>query len=152
MTGGRLRRVREYLDPHEPFCFTYGDGLSDVDLTRLLAFHREQGRRVTLTAVLPPGRFGVLDCAGTMVRRFHEKPQGDGARINGGFFVCNPDVIDLIPDDSTVWERGPLESLAVAGDLAAYAHDGFWQPMDTLRDRQLLEELWVGGQAPWRSW
>jgi glucose-1-phosphate cytidylyltransferase len=152
MTGGRLRRVRDYLEPGAPFCFTYGDGLADVDITALLAFHRAHGLTATLTAVLPPGRFGALDCDGARVRRFREKPQGDGARINGGFFVCAPEVLDLIEGDATVWERGPLETLAANGELAAYQHDGFWQPMDTVRDRQLLEELWASGRAPWRTW
>ncbi|MEI6741036.1 MAG: glucose-1-phosphate cytidylyltransferase [Gemmatimonadaceae bacterium] len=152
MTGGRLRRVREHLDPDTPFCFTYGDGVGDIDITASIAFHRASGAKATLTAVLPPGRFGVLDCEGTLVKRFREKPSGDGARINGGFFVCEPSVLDEITDDRTVWEREPLEQLAARGELAAFPHDGFWQPMDTIRDRQLLEELWASGRAPWKSW
>lgn len=152
MTGGRLRRVRDYLDPHAPFCFTYGDGVSDVDIGALLAFHHEQGAKATLTAVLPPGRFGVLDYDGTRVQQFREKPRGDGARINGGYFVLSPCVIDHIDSDSTVWEREPLEQLAADHQLAAFEHDGFWQPMDTVRDRALLEELWASGRAPWKTW
>ncbi|MES2521542.1 MAG: glucose-1-phosphate cytidylyltransferase [Gemmatimonadota bacterium] len=152
MTGGRLRRVREYLEPDMPFCFTYGDGLSDVDITGLVAFHESHGLSATLTAVLPSGRFGVLDCEAMRVRQFREKPQGDGARINGGFFVCDAGVLDLIDSDETVWERDPLEALASSGQLAAFHHDGFWQPMDTLRDRQTLEELWTSDRAPWKTW
>ncbi len=152
MTGGRLRRVRDYLDPNAPFCFTYGDGVSDVDVSALLEFHHEQGAKATLTAVLPPGRFGVLDCEGSRVQQFREKPQGDGARINGGYFVLSPCVIDSIDGDGTVWEREPLEQLAAAHQLAAFEHNGFWQPMDTLRDRTLLEELWASGRAPWKTW
>ncbi len=151
-TGGRLKRVRDYLDDGEPFCFTYGDGLADVNVTELIQFHRAQGRRATLTAVQPPGRFGALDIAGHSIQRFAEKPQGDGASVNGGYFVLQPDVVDLISNDATVWEREPLEQLAHSGQLSAYAHRGFWQPMDTLRDKMKLEELWQAGAAPWKVW
>jgi glucose-1-phosphate cytidylyltransferase len=152
MTGGRLKRVREYLND-ESFCFTYGDGVSDVNITALIAHHREHGRLVTGTAVQPPGRFGLLDI-GTddAVLGFQEKLQGDGAWINGGFFVLEPRVIDRIDGDATIWEQDPLRNLAAEGQLTAYHHHGFWQPMDTLRDRQLLEQLWASGQAPWRVW
>lgn len=151
MTGGRLKRVRRYLDD-ETFCFTYGDGLSDVDLGRLLTQHREQGRLATVTAVQPPGRFGALEIDGQRITRFAEKPQGDGSWINGGFFALEPQVIDYIADDATHWEREPLERLAADGQLSVYQHDGFWQPMDTLRDKIKLEELWQAQQAPWKVW
>ena len=150
-TGGRLKRVREHLGD-EDFCFTYGDGVSDVDITAGVAFHRRKERLATLTGVQPPGRFGVLKLRGERVESFEEKPHGDGAWINGGFFVLSPKVIDLIEDDQTVWERGPLEKLARDGQLSAYLHRGFWQPMDTLRDKTYLEELWQGGKAPWKVW
>ena len=152
MTGGRLKRVSKYVKDEDVFCFTYGDGVSDVDITKLIAFHREQGVQATLTATLPPGRFGSLDLKGSKVNCFVEKPKGDGAMINGGFFVLSPKVIDLIAGDVTTWEREPLERLAQEGNLAAYQHHGFWQPMDTLRDKTHLEELWITGQAPWRVW
>jgi glucose-1-phosphate cytidylyltransferase len=152
MTGGRLKRVAPYLQDQEAFCFTYGDGVSDVNITELIAFHKAQKVKATLTAALPPGRFGALDFDGHKVRSFKEKPKGDGAMINGGFFVLSPDVIDLIKDDTTIWEREPLESLASQGQLAAFQHSGFWQPMDTLRDKVHLEELWASGQAPWKAW
>ena len=151
MTGGRLRRVREYVG-NEDFCFTYGDGVSDVDVTALVRFHRESGLRATLTGVQPPGRYGMLDLEGTKVRNFMEKPVGDGGWINGGFFVLNPSVIDLIDGDATVWEREPLEALASQRQLAVYKHSGFWHPMDTLRDKNHLEELWASGAAPWKLW
>ena len=151
MTGGRLKRVRDYVGSGD-FCFTYGDGVSDVQLDKLVAFHRKEGRLATLTATRPPERFGVLDLKRHAVRRFQEKPRGDGAWINGGFFVLSPRVFDYIKDDSTVWEKGPLERLAKEGQLRAYFHDGFWQPMDTLRDRNLLEALWASGKAPWKVW
>nr|WP_276308196.1 glucose-1-phosphate cytidylyltransferase [Sphingomonas pokkalii] len=151
MTGGRLKAVRNHLDEGEPFCFTYGDGVSDVDITRQLEFHRQHGRKVTITAVAPPGRFGALEFDGDLVRSFREKPDGDGALINGGFFIADPSVIDLIDAPETIWEREPLEKLAANGDLVAYRHDGFWQPMDTLRDKHHLEELWAAG-APWKVW
>ncbi|MEY2686785.1 MAG: glucose-phosphate cytidylyltransferase [Pseudomonadota bacterium] len=151
-TGGRLKRVREYLDGDESFCFTYGDGVADVDVGALVAFHREQGRLATITAVQPPGRFGALDIDGQRISRFEEKPQGDGSWINGGYFVLQPRAIDLIDNDATVWEREPLEHLARDGQLSAYTHRGFWQPMDTLRDKLKLEDLWQSGQAPWKVW
>ena len=152
MTGGRLKRVARYLQGEETFCLTYGDGLSDVNFTDLIAFHNEQKVNATLTAVLPPGRFGALDLAGHRVKSFREKPQGDGAKINGGFFVLSKKVFDYISSDTTVWEREPLERLAIEGDLAAYQHEGFWKPMDTLRDKIHLEELWQSGKAPWKVW
>ncbi len=153
MTGGRLKRARGYLED-ETFFFTYGDGVADIDLTRLLAFHQEQEALATLTAVQPPGRFGAfkLGEGQTKVEHFREKPHGDGAWINGGFFVLEPEAIDYIDADDTVWEREPMERLAGDGRLAAYRHTGFWHPMDTLRDRKVLEELWVSGDAPWKIW
>ena len=152
MTGGRLKRVAPYLQDEEVFCLTYGDGISDVDITELIAFHKMQGLKATLTATLPPGRFGALDLVGNKVRTFNEKPKGDGAMINGGFFVLSPVVIDYIQDDATIWERDPLEKLAAEGQLAAFQHHGFWQAMDTLRDKVHLEELWASGKAPWKAW
>jgi glucose-1-phosphate cytidylyltransferase len=152
MTGGRLGRVAPYLDKNEAFCFTYGDGVSDVNITELIAFHKAQNVKATLTATYPPGRFGALDFDGHKVRSFKEKPQGDGGMINGGFFVLSPEVLKLIDGDSCTWEREPLEALANAGELAAYQHTGFWQPMDTLRDKTHLEELWQSGKAPWKVW
>lgn len=151
MTGGRLRRVRDYLG-NDPFCFTYGDGVGDVNITELATFHRREGRKATLTGVRPPGRYGALEIEGTRVEKFQEKPEGDGSWINGGFFVLEPSVIDLIADDTTIWERSPLESLASAQQLSVYRHGGFWQPMDTLRDKMHLEELWASGKAPWKLW
>lgn len=151
-TGGRLKAVRGYLAEREPFCFTYGDGLGDVDITALLAFHRAHGRRATVTAVAPPGRFGALQFDGDHVTHFLEKPAGDGGWINGGFFVADPSVLDLVDGPETIWEFGPMEQLAQAGELMAYRHRGFWQPMDTLRDRVQLEDLWASGRAPWKSW
>ncbi|HVT34889.1 MAG TPA: glucose-1-phosphate cytidylyltransferase [Nevskiaceae bacterium] len=151
MTGGRLRRVRDYLGDQD-FCMTYGDGVGNVDLTGLIAFHRAAGRLATLTATQPPGRFGALDFSGDLIRSFKEKPQGDSSWINGGFFVLSPRVIDYIAGDDTVWEREPMERLAHEGQLAAYRHQGFWQPMDTLRDKLQLEALWQGGKAPWKTW
>lgn len=151
MTGGRLKRIRQYLNGDDAFCFTYGDGLAAIDITRLIAFHREHGRKATITAVAPPGRFGALEFDGDVVRSFREKPSGDGGLINGGFFVAAPEVLDLIDGDETIWEQGPLDALAAQGELVAYRHEGFWQPMDTLRDKLHLEELWRDG-APWRCW
>ncbi|HPU52487.1 MAG TPA: glucose-1-phosphate cytidylyltransferase [Burkholderiaceae bacterium] len=150
-TAGRLKRVAPYLDG-DTFCFTYGDGLADVDVRSLIGFHREQGRKATVTAVQPPGRFGAIDIEGQHITRFHEKPLGDGTWVNGGFFVLDPAVLDYIEDDETVWEHAPLERLAREGELSAYKHRGFWQPMDTLRDRNRLEELWQSGAPPWRLW
>jgi glucose-1-phosphate cytidylyltransferase len=152
MTGGRLKRVEAYVKDEDAFCFTYGDGVSDVDITELISFHRGQNVKATLTATIPPGRFGALDLNGNRVNKFMEKPRGDGAMINGGFFVLSPEVIKYIPDDATHWERGPLERLAQEGSLAAYQHNGFWQSMDTLRDKTYLEELWITGEAPWKKW
>ena len=151
MTGGRLRRVARYLGD-ETFCMTYGDGVADVDIKGLIAFHESHGREATVTAVRPPGRFGALDMDEGRVRGFVEKPHGDGSWINGGFFVLSPKVIDRITDDSTVWEREPLESLSQDDQLRAFRHDGFWQPMDTIRDKRYLEELWETGQAKWKLW
>jgi glucose-1-phosphate cytidylyltransferase len=151
MTGGRLKRVAPYLG-EEDFCFTYGDGVADVDSRALVAWHRAEGRQATLTAVQPPGRYGALVLEGDRVERFDEKPRGDNAWINGGFFVLSPKVIDLIDGDATHWEREPLEQLTAAGELAAFRHRGFWQPMDTLRDKTLLEQLWASGNAPWKCW
>ena len=151
MTGGRLARVREYLDG-EDFCFTYGDGVSDVNISELVDFHKKNKLKATLTAVQPPGRFGSLNLEGDRITGFQEKPVGDGGWINGGFFVCSPEVLDYIESDDTVWERQPLERLAAEGNLAAHFHKGFWQPMDTLRDKNHLEELWVNGKAPWKTW
>ena len=151
MTGGRLRRVAEHLG-NEHFCMTYGDGLADIDIRTLIAFHQAHGREATVTRVLPPGRFGALDLDGDVVKGFQEKPLGDGGWINGGFFVLSPTVIDRIAGDSTVWEQEPLEGLARDGQLHSFAHRGFWQPMDTLRDKRQLEEMWASGRAPWKIW
>jgi glucose-1-phosphate cytidylyltransferase len=152
LTGGRLKRVAQYLQGEDAFCFTYGDGVSDVDISALINFHQQQGVKATLTATYPPGRFGALDLDLHRVKTFKEKPKGDGGMINGGFFVVSPSVIDLIDGDATTWEREPLEQLAQQGQLAAFAHTGFWQPMDTLRDKIHLEELWASGKAPWKVW
>jgi glucose-1-phosphate cytidylyltransferase len=151
MTGGRLKRVRQYLGD-EDFCLTYGDGVGDVNITELIAFHHAQKRLATLTGAQPPGRFGALNLDGTRVSGFEEKPHGDGSWINGGFFVLSPKVIDYIESDATIWERAPMERLAREGQLSAYLHQGFWQPMDTLRDKQHLDELWQSGKAPWKVW
>jgi len=151
MTGGRVLRARDYLDG-EDFCLTYGDGVAAIDLDALLARHRDAGRLATVTAVRPPGRFGTLETDGTRVTDFREKPPGDGGWINGGFFVMKPGVLDYLTDDTTILEEAPLANLARDGQLTAYFHDGFWQAMDTLRDRRQLEALWASGQAPWRVW
>lgn len=151
MTGGRIKRIKPYLDD-EDFCCTYGDGVGDVDIGKLVAFHKEQGRLATLTATQPPGRFGALALQNDKVVGFQEKPQGDGAWINGGFFVLSPKVLDYIDGDDTSWEKEPMERLAKAGQLSAYMHKGFWQPMDTLRDKNHLEDLWSSGEAPWKMW
>lgn len=152
MTGGRVKRIQKYVKDEESFCLTYGDGLSDVNITKLVAFHKAQNVKATLTATIPQARFGVLDLQRDRVKNFREKPQGDGSMINGGFFVLSPKVIDYIQDDKTIWEREPLEQLAEDGQLAAFTHEGFWQPMDTLRDKNHLETLWQSGQAPWKVW
>lgn len=151
MTGGRLKRAQPYLDD-EHFCFTYGDGVSDVDISALIAFHQKHGKPATVTAIQPPGRYGALDIQSGQVKTFQEKPMGDGAWINGGFFVLAPSVFSLIDGDETIWEREPMESLAQAGLLQAYQHQGFWQAMDTLRDKVRLEEMWESGHAPWKVW
>jgi len=150
MTGGRLARIRDFLN--DTFCFTYGDGVADINIQALVEQHREQGRQATLTAVQPPGRYGSIGIDGHQVIKFQEKPNGDGGWINGGYFVLEPSVIDLIDRDDCIWEQEPLNTLASKGQLSAYFHDGFWQPMDTLRDRQKLEELWASAQAPWKVW
>lgn len=152
MTGGRLKRVAQYLDPNEPFFMSYGDGVADIDLQALLEFHKAHGKQATVSAVSPPGRFGALDIVDGAVRRFIEKPPGDNGLINGGFFVLQPDVIDRIADDTTVWELEPLAGLARDGQLMARPHEGFWGAMDTLRDKNTLEALWASGEAPWRLW
>lgn len=152
MTGGRLKRVQQYVSEEEAFCFTYGDGVSDVDIGATIAFHRAHGKLATLTSTYPPGRFGALDIEDGRVVNFKEKPRGDGAIINGGFFVLSPGVLSYLKDDKTVWEQEPLMRLAQDGQLNAYHHDGFWQPMDTLRDKHMLEELWTSGNAPWKTW
>ncbi|MDR1646683.1 MAG: glucose-1-phosphate cytidylyltransferase [Zoogloeaceae bacterium] len=151
-TGGRLRRARKFLTPGEPFCFTYGDGVANVDIGAEIAFHRQHGLLATVCAVLPPGRFGTLELDGERVVQFQEKPPGEGGFINGGFFVLQPEVIDLIPSDDMPWEHVPLRELTRRGQLAAWEHHGFWQPMDTLRDKTLLEGLWASGTAPWKIW
>jgi glucose-1-phosphate cytidylyltransferase len=150
-TGGRLKRVASYLG-NEDFCFTYGDGLANVNIAELIAFHKSNKLKATMTAVQPPGRFGALVLRDRLITSFQEKPKGDGGWINGGFFVLSPNVINYIGDDTSVWEREPLEGLASDGQLAAFFHDGFWQPMDTLRDKGQLEELWASGTPPWKSW
>ena len=152
MTGGRLRRVADYVRGEEAFCFTYGDGVSDVDIAATIAFHRAHGKLATVTAVQPPGRYGALSMQGDAVQGFTEKPRGDGGLIKGGFFVLSPQVIARIAEDGTAWEGEPLAGLAADGELRAYEHPGFWQPMDTLREKNLLEELWLSGKAPWKSW
>ncbi|MBU3625043.1 glucose-1-phosphate cytidylyltransferase [Polynucleobacter sp. JS-Safj-400b-B2] len=149
-TGGRLKRVGDYIDGD--FCMTYGDGVGSVDISALVKFHKAHGKSATMTAVQPPGRFGALEIDGTQINSFLEKPQGDGGWINGGFFVLNPKVLSLIEGDETLWEKQPLESLAKQGQLQSYFHSGFWQPMDTLRDKNHLEELWATGKAPWKFW
>jgi len=152
MTGGRVKRVASYLDPDQPFCMTYGDGLCDVNITDLVAFHKAEGREATVTVVRPSGRFGATRLDGTRVSEFVEKPAGDGDFINGGFFVLNASVLDRIEREDTVWEQAPLQGLTQDGQLSAFQHDGFWQPMDTLREKRLLEDLWASGQAPWKTW
>jgi glucose-1-phosphate cytidylyltransferase len=152
MTGGRLKRVGKYIEDDDAFCFTYGDGLSDVSIDKLVQFHRAHGLEATVTAVYPPGRFGALEIKDSMVSTFKEKPKGDGGRINGGFFVLSPSVLQLIDGDSEIWEQGPLEKLAEMRQITAYEHDGFWQPMDTLRDKKYLEKLWASDSPPWKLW
>jgi len=152
MTGGRLKRVGDYLEGEDAFCFTYGDGVADVDVAGSIAFHRGHGKLATITAVQPPGRYGALELDGTEVRAFTEKPRGDGGLINGGFFVLSPRCLERIAGDDTSWEAEPLTGLAADGELRAFAHAGFWQPMDTLREKTLLENLWDSGRAPWKVW
>jgi glucose-1-phosphate cytidylyltransferase len=151
MTGGRLRRVKKYIGS-ETFCFTYGDGVSDLNIAETIAYHRREKRHATITGIQPPGRYGALEIEGNRVLRFQEKPDGEGGWINGGFFVLEPSVIELIAGDETVWERKPLEALAEAHQLSVYKHRGFWQAMDTLREKNLLEEQWATGAAPWKVW
>lgn len=151
MTGGRIKRVADYVKD-EDFCCTYGDGIGDINITELIKFHKKQGKLVTLTATQPPGRFGALNLDGINVMSFQEKPQGDGGWINGGFFVLSPKILDYLTDDRTIWEREPMEQLAKEGQVSAYFHSGFWQPMDTLRDKVHLEDLWDSGKAPWKIW
>ena len=152
MTGGRLKRVARYVQDDEAFCFTYGDGVSDLNIAASIAFHQAHGKLATVTAVLPPGRYGALQRDGDQVAGFIEKPRGDGGWINGGYFVLSPKVLDLILDDQVSWEQEPLANLATNKQLMAFEHAGFWQPMDTLREKNLLEELWLSGEAPWRIW
>lgn len=151
-TGGRLKRVARWLQDEETFCLTYGDGVADIDVTASIAFHRAHGKLATMTAVSPPGRFGALTLEGDRITGFREKPRGDGGLINGGFFVLSSKVLDYIADESTIWEREPLEKLATQDQLRAFRHDGFWQPMDTVRERSVLEALWASGKAPWKTW
>ena len=152
LTGGRLRRVADYVKSDEAFCFTYGDGISDIDISALINFHQKHKKLATITAVQPPGRYGSLDIQNDLVNKFIEKPRGDGGWINGGFFVLSPKCIDYIENDQSSWEGNPLEKLAKEAELGAFMHKGFWQPMDTLRDKNLLEELWDSGHAPWKKW
>ena len=152
MTGGRLKRVAPYIKDEESFCFTYGDGVADIDISALIAFHKAHGKEATLTATFPPGRFGALEIVDNQVLQFQEKPRGDGALINGGYFVLSPAVLDRIAGDNTTWEQEPLKGLAADNQLMAFKHEGFWQPMDTLRDKVLLEELLEKNKAPWKLW
>lgn len=152
MTGGRLKAIRPYLNEAEPFCFTYGDGVAAIDVSALVAFHKRHGKQITITAVAPPGRFGALEFEGDRVTHFREKPDGDDGRINGGYFVASPSALDLVGSPDTIWEREPMEKLAAAGEVMAFKHDGFWAAMDTLRDKNALEDLWAKGHAPWKCW
>ena len=151
-TGGRLKRIYDYLDPHEPFCFTYGDGLADVDIQSLINYHINHGKLATVTSVAPPGRYGALELNDNLVESFHEKPAGDGSKINGGFFVLSPEVISLIEGDNVAWENEPLNRLVSAKQLMSFEHNGFWQAMDTLREKTILQQLWDTGDAPWKVW
>lgn len=152
MTGGRLLGVKDFLEDEDCFCFTYGDGVGNIDISESIKFHKKHGKAATLTATYPTGRFGSLKMNGSMVKNFQEKPKGDGGKVNGGFFVLNPSVIDLLDGKFSIWEESPLKSLANAGELMAFEHEGFWQPMDTLRDKVYLEKLWNDGAAPWKVW
>ncbi len=151
-TGGRLLKVKEHLENESAFCFTYGDGVGSIDIQASLCFHKEHGKNATVTATYPPGRFGALEIQNGKVERFQEKPEGDGSMINGGFFVLSPKALDFIANEETIWEQEPLATLAEKGELMAFEHHGFWQPMDTLRDKNLLEDLWASGDAPWKMW
>lgn len=152
LTGGRLKRIKEYVQNDDSFCFTYGDGLSDINIEKEIAFHRSHGKLATIAAVQPPGRYGALTMSEDIVQGFTEKPMGDGGYINGGFFVLSPSCLDLVEGDQTSWEGYPLTQLAATNQLVAFKHDGFWQPMDTIREKNLLESLWVSGNAPWKLW
>jgi glucose-1-phosphate cytidylyltransferase len=152
MTGGRLRRIKSYVKNDKYFCMTYGDGLGDINISELISFHEKQGKNATVTAVSPPARFGALDIQGDLVSKFTEKPDGDGTLINGGFFVLSPKVLDLIEHDNIIWEKEPLQALASAEQLSVFKHKGFWQPMDTLRDKNILEDSWSSGKASWKLW
>jgi len=152
MTGGRLKRIKTHLENEDAFCFTYGDGVADINISDLVNFHKTEKRLATISAVYPPGRFGALDIADNKVTKFNEKPKGDGSLINGGYFVLSPKVIDLIDGDETVWEKYPMEELASSGEMSCMVHNGFWQSMDTLRDKVLLDKLWQNGNAPWKKW
>ncbi len=152
MTGGRLKRVADYVKGEDAFCFTYGDGLSDINISELISFHKAHGKMATVTAVVPPGRYGALELEANQVKQFAEKPRGEGALINGGFFVLSPRVLSLLENDQSSWEAEPMTTLATMGEMMAFEHDGFWQPMDTLREKNLLEKLWLSGKAPWKVW
>ena len=152
MTGGRIKRIKDYVKDEECFCLTYGDGIADININKLIKFHKSNNTLATVSVVYPPGRFGALDIERNKVRSFQEKPKGDGSHINGGFFVLSPKVIDLIENDSTLWEEGPMEKLAQQGEISAFKHNSFWQPMDTLRDKKYLDKLWMSGEAPWKIW
>ena len=152
MTGGRIKRIKSYLNEGEDFCLTYGDGLANINISKLVSFHKTHGKIATLSAIYPPGRFGALEITENQVTRFYEKPRGDGALINGGFFVLKSNALDYIHGDSTIWEQEPLNNLATDGELMSFKHEDFWQPMDTLRDKHYLEELWETGKAPWKLW
>jgi glucose-1-phosphate cytidylyltransferase len=152
MTGGRVRRIKDYVENEEAFCLTYGDGISNVNITKLIDFHKSQGTLATCTTTFPPSRFGALTVTDHKVKSFKEKPKGEGGKINGGFFVLSPKVIDYIEDDSTIWESAPMEKLAKNGQMSAYNHEDFWQPMDTKHDKKVLEDLWSSGKAPWKNW
>ena len=152
MTGGRIKKIKSYLNEEEDFCLTYGDGLANIDISKLVSFHKSHGKIATLSAIYPPGRFGALEITENQVTSFYEKPRGDGALINGGYFVLKPSALDYIDGDTTIWEQEPLNSLATDGELMSFKHEDFWQPMDTLRDKHYLEELWETGKAPWKLW
>jgi glucose-1-phosphate cytidylyltransferase len=152
MTGGRLLRIAKYIQNEDTFCFTYGDGLTDVNIAETIKFHKKHGKIATLTATYPPGRFGALNIVNSEVRQFEEKPKGDGGMVNGGYFILSPKVLDYLEEDATIWEEKPMKKLAANNELMAFEHDGFWQPMDTLRDKHLLEDLWKSGKAPWKIW